>query len=77
VDYGFFTQKEIAQYYQLANKRLHNYKGQHEGSDYYNRLVYIIKKYYPQKYRRIIEGIESLYDDNVFILKLGAIESYS
>ena len=76
MDYGFFTQKEINQYYQLANRHLNNYKGKGEGGDYYNRLVYAIKKYYPQKYKKIIEGIEALYDENVFILKLGAIESY-
>jgi hypothetical protein len=39
-------------------------------------LVYAIKKYYPQKYKKIIEGIEDLYNDHIFILKLGAIESY-
>jgi len=55
---------------------LNNYKGRGEGGDYYNRLVYVIKKYYPQKFRKIIEGIEALYDEDIFILKLGAIESY-
>ncbi|MDR0650840.1 MAG: hypothetical protein LBG59_05595 [Candidatus Peribacteria bacterium] len=39
-------------------------------------MVYAIKKYYPQKFKRIIEGIEELYNENIFILKLGAIESY-
>jgi hypothetical protein len=38
--------------------------------------VYAIKKYYPQKFKKIIEGIEELYNENIFILKLGAIESY-
>jgi len=73
VDYGFFTQKEINKYYQMANK----HRNQKEyGGDHYNRLIFIIKKYYPQKYKRILKGIENLYDQNVFILKLWAIESY-
>ena len=74
VDYGFFTPKELWKYYQLANKHIKNDKW--VSGDYYNRLVYIIKKFYPQKYRRIIEWIEDLYRDNVYILKLWAIESY-
>ena len=76
VDYGFFTQKEINKYYQLANKHIKNYKGKGEGWDYYNRLVYAIKKYYPQKFKKIIDGIEELYWEDIFILKLWAIESY-
>jgi hypothetical protein len=31
VDYGFFTQKEINKYYQLANRHIKNYKGRGEG----------------------------------------------
>jgi hypothetical protein len=58
----------------MANKHIKNYK--EHSWDYYNRLIFIIKKYYPQKYRKIIEGIEDLYSDNIFILKLWAIESY-
>ena len=74
VDYGFFTPKELGKYYQLANKHIKNIKWLIW--DYYNRLVFIIRKFYPQKYRRIIEWIEDLYKDNVYILKLWAIESY-
>ena len=74
VDYWFFTPKELGKYYQLANKHIKNDKW--VSGDYYNRLVYIIKKFYPQKYRRIIEWIEDLYRENVYILKLWAIESY-
>ena len=74
VDYGFFTPKELWKYYQLANKYLKNIKWLIW--DYYNRLVLVIKKFYPQKYHRIIEWIENLYKDHVYILKLWAIESY-
>lgn len=74
VDYGFFTPKELGKYYQLANKHIKNVKWLIW--DYYNRLVFIIRKFYPQKYHRIIEWIEDLYKDNVYILKLWAIESY-
>ena len=74
VDYGFFTPKELWKYYQLANRHIKNDKG--SNWDYYNRLVYVIKKYYPQKYHRIIDWIEDLYKDDVYILKLWAIESY-
>jgi hypothetical protein len=31
VDYGFFTQKEINKYYQLANRHIKNYQGRGEG----------------------------------------------
>ena len=74
VDYWFFTAKELWKYYQLANKHIKNDKW--TSWDYYNRLVFTIKKFYPQKYHRIIEWIEDLYRDNVYILKLWAIESY-
>ena len=74
VDYGFFTSKELWRYYQLANKFIKTIKW--GNWDYYNRLVFTIKKYYPQKYQRIIDWIENLYKDNVYILKLWAIESY-
>jgi len=74
VDYGFFTPKELWKYYQLANKHIKNDK--RISGDYYNRLVFTIKKFYPQKYNRIIQWIEDLYKDNVYILKLWAIESY-
>ena len=74
VDYWFFTPKELWKYYQLANKHIKNDK--RISGDYYNRLVFTIKKFYPQKYHRIIQWIEDLYKDNVYILKLWAIESY-
>ena len=74
VDYGFFTPKELWKYYQLANKHIKNDKCLI--GDYYNRLVFTIRKFYPQKYHRIIQWIEGLYKDNVYILKLWAIESY-
>ena len=75
VDYGFFTPKELSKYYQLANKHMKR-SNNFISWDYYNRLVYTIKKFYPQKYHRIIEGIENLYKEHVYILKLWAIESY-
>lgn len=74
VDYGFFTPKELWKYYQLANKHVKSDKW--FNWDYYNRLVFTIKKFYPQKYQRIIQWIEWLYKEGVYILKLWAIESY-
>lgn len=74
VDYWFCTPKELSKYYQLANRHIKNNK--YTSGDYYNRLVFTIRKFYPQKYQRIIEWIEDLYKDNVYILKLWAIESY-
>jgi hypothetical protein len=38
--------------------------------------VFAIKKYYPQKFKRVINGIQNLYKQQIYILKLGAIESY-
>ena len=74
VDYGFFTPKELGKYYQLANRHIKNDRW--VSWDYYNRLVFTIRKFYPQKYHRIIQWIEDLYRENVYILKLWAIESY-
>ena len=74
VDYWFFTPKELWRFYQIANKFIKN--GKWINGDYYNRLVFAIKKFYPQKYKRIIQWIEDLYKDDVYILKLWAIESY-
>ena len=45
--------KELGRYYQLANKHIKNDKL--INGDYYNRLVFTIKKFYPQKYKRIIQ----------------------
>ena len=76
IDYGFFTSKEINKYHQLANKSLKNYQGKGEWGDFYNKLVFAIKKYNPKKYYEILKSIEQLYPEHIFILKAGTIESY-
>lgn len=75
VDYGFFTQAEINRYYQIANQQKRtsqriNYQ------DYYNKLVKTIMTFNPGKHKAILKGIEKMYQDQIYILKEGAIESY-
>ena len=80
VDYGFFSRAEINRYYQIANQLKRNQKrktnNKLEFQDYYNKLVKTIMTFNPGKHKAIIRGIEKLYNDNIFILKEGAIESY-
>jgi hypothetical protein len=60
----------------LANKQAKTQKSEKRYSDYYNRLVKTILTFAPKKHKAIIKGIEKLYNDKVFILKEGAIETY-
>lgn len=76
VDYGFFSKGELNRFYQLANESFKENHKSKKYQDYYNRLVKTILTFSPKKYKAIIKGIEKLYEDNVFILKEGAIETY-
>ena len=76
VDYWFFSKAELNKFYLLANKAIKQKEKHEKYTDYYNRLVRTILTFSPKKYRAIIKGIERLYNDNVFILKEWAIESY-
>ena len=76
VDYWFFSKAELNKFYLLANKAIKQKEKHEKYTDYYNRLVRTILTFSPKKYKAIIKGIERLYNDNVFILKEWAIESY-
>lgn len=76
VDYGFFSRAELNKYYALANKQVKKEKPGKRYSDYYNRLVKTILTFAPKKHKAILRGIEKLYNDQIFILKEGAIETY-
>ena len=76
VDYGFFSRAELNRFYLLANKQVKKHKPEKRYSDYYNRLVKTILTFAPKKHKAIIKGIEKLYQERVFILKEGAIETY-
>ena len=76
VDYGFFSRAELNRFYMLADKQAKTQKSEKRYSDYYNRLVKTILTFAPKKHKAIIKGIEKLYNDKVFILKEGAIETY-
>ena len=60
----------------MANQQVKKQKIEKRYSDYYNRLVKTILTFNPKKHRAILKGIEKMYDQNVFILKEGAIETY-
>lgn len=76
VDYWFFSRAELNKFYLLANKQIKKQKPEKRYRDYYNRLVQTILTFAPKKHKAIIRGIEKLYEDRVFILKEGAIETY-
>ncbi len=76
VDYGFFSRSELNKYYFLANKQMKKEKPGKRYSDYYNRLVKTILTFAPKKHKAILRGIEKLYNEQIFILKEGAIETY-
>ena len=76
VDYWFFSRAELNKFYLLANKQIKKQKPEKRYRDYYNRLVQTILTFAPKKHNAIIRGIEKLYEDQVFILKEGAIETY-
>ena len=76
VDYWFFSRAELNRFYLLANKQVKKQKPEKRYRDYYNRLVKTILTFAPKKHKAIIRGIEKLYEDQVFILKEGAIETY-
>lgn len=76
VDYWFFSRAELNKFYLLANKQIKKQKPEKRYRDYYNRLVQTILTFAPKKHEAIIRGIEKLYEDQVFILKEGAIETY-
>ena len=76
VDYWFFSRAELNKFYLLANKQIKKQKPEKRYRDYYNRLVQTILTFAPKKHKAIIRGIEKLYEDQVFILKEGAIETY-
>lgn len=76
VDYWFFSKAELNKFYQLANKSFREPNKSKKYNDYYNRLVKTILTFSPKKYKAIIKGIEKLYEENIFILKEWAIETY-
>ena len=76
VDFWFFSRAELNKYYLMANQQVKKQKIEKRYSDYYNRLVKTILTFNPKKHRAILKGIEKMYDQNVFILKEGAIETY-
>lgn len=76
VDFWFFSRAEINKYYLMANQQAKKWKAEKKYSDYYNRLVKAILTFNPKKHKAILKGIEKLYDQNIFILKEWAIETY-
>jgi len=75
VDYGFLNQEQLTYYYKQAKHYRPNPKQVAKGS-HYNKLVLTIKHLFPQQYEAILEHIDDLYRQQVFVLKKGDIESY-
>jgi len=76
VDFWFFSRAEINKYYLMANQQVKKNKTEKRYSDYYNRLVKAILTFNPKKHKAILKGIEKLYDQDIYILKEWAIETY-
>ena len=80
VDFWFFSRAEINKYYLMANQQAKKNRNENRNekrySDYYNRLVTAILTFNPKKHKAILKWIEKLYDQNIFILKEWAIETY-
>jgi predicted ATP-dependent endonuclease of OLD family len=68
VDYGFLNQEQLTYYYKQAKHYRPNPK-QVAGGSHYNKLVLTIKHLFPQQYEAILEHIDDLYRQQVFILK--------
>ena len=75
VDYGFLNQDQLTYYYKQAKHYRPNPKVIAGGS-HYNKLVLTIKHLFPQQYEAILEHIDDLYRQQVFVLKKGDIETY-
>lgn len=77
VDYGFMTQSDLNFYYKKAKSFYNaNRKTKDSGDRHYTKLVNVIRKLYPEKYQYIIQNIEKLYKNKVFVLKNWDIETY-
>ena len=76
VDFWFFSRAEINKYYLMANQQVKKNKTEKRYSDYYNRLVKAILTFNPKKHKAILKGIEKLYNQDIYILKEWAIETY-
>ena len=77
VDYGFMSQTELTYYYKQAKHfrpdpaKFSIAKGSH-----YNKLVLAMKQLFPKKYEEVQWHIDTLYRQQVFVLKKGDIETY-
>ena len=76
VDYWFMTQLELNAYYKEARSYYASLKKTKKTNRHYNKLVDTIRNIYPKKYRELLSRIDSLYEENVFILKKWDIETY-
>lgn len=79
VDYGFISQIDLNFYYKqskIYNNSLKKGKNTIGNERHYTKLVNTVKYLYPDKYKSILEHIENLYKNNVFILQKGDIETY-
>lgn len=61
-------------FYRKASHRFSYPKGHAER--YYTKIVEAVKKMYPNKYQYILNSIKKLYNENVFILQHGDLETY-
>jgi len=76
VDYGFVSQSELSYYYKQAKEYFPKAKSTLAHGSHYNKLVLTIRDNYTTKYTEILTHINELYNQQVFILQRGDIETY-
>lgn len=77
VDFGILHQMDLNNFYQKSKKYYNTMKKEKKSYDrHYTKLVKTVKDLYPNKHSYIIEKIEELYEENVFILEKWDIETY-
>ncbi|MFZ2150581.1 MAG: AAA family ATPase [Candidatus Absconditicoccaceae bacterium] len=77
VEFNILEQADLNYYYQQSKKYYNSIKKVKGHMDrHYTRLVNTIRALHPDKHSYVVKKIEELYQENIFILKKGDIETY-
>lgn len=77
VEFDILQQADLNYYYQQSKRYYNSIKKTKWHIDrHYTRLVNTIRWLYPEKHKYIIQKIEELYTENIYILKKWDIETY-
>lgn len=77
VEFNILKQADLNYYYQQSKKYYNSIKKVKWHMDrHYTRLVNTIRALHPDKHSYVVKEIEKLYQQNIYILKKGDIETY-